>query len=157
MQLYLDCSGVLADHTAAATDWLGMSPHAFAEKFGRPAFWDRIAQHPDFYASLPLLPDALDLFEAVRHLDPVILTGHPRGEWAGPQKARWVARHFPGTRIITCLASEKWLFAREGDILVEDMPTYRRLWQAAGGIFVQHRSARQSIRQLREIAPEAFA
>lgn len=156
MQLYLDCSGVLADHTAGAVEWLGMSPQDFAQKFGRTEFWNRIEAHPDFYGSLPLLPDARDLFDAVRHLSPIILTGHPRGEWAKAQKARWAARHFPETRVITCLASEKSRYAREGDILVEDMLKYRQLWEDVGGIFVHHRSAEATIKELYKIAPEAF-
>lgn len=52
------------------------------------------------------------LFEVVRHLDPIILTGLPRGTWAAPQKVRWAAEHFSGTRIITCLAADKRRHAR---------------------------------------------
>lgn len=156
MQLYLDCSGVLADHDAAATELLGMAPRAFEKRFGRAEFWKRIADHPNFYGAVPLMPDARDLFEAVKHLDPIILTGCPRGTWAAPQKVRWAAQHFPGTRIITCLAVQKSRYAREGDILVEDMLNCRHLWESAGGIFVHHRSAGATIAELRSIAPEAF-
>jgi hypothetical protein len=70
----------------------------------------------------------MELFEAVRHLDPIILTGLPRGNWAAPQKVRWAAEHFPDTRIITCLAADKRRHAREGDILVDDTLKYRDLW-----------------------------
>lgn len=133
-----------------------MSPRSFEQKFGRTAFWNRIEAHPDFYGSLPLLPGARELFDAVRHLAPIILTGHLRGEWAEPQKARWAAQHFPGTRIITCLASEKSRYAREGDIIVEDMLNYRHLWEGAGGIFVHHRSAQATIEELSRIVPKAF-
>lgn len=105
MQLYLDCDGVLADFEQAATDLLGMPPRQFEKRHGLPTFWQRLARHGDFYGSLPLMPDATMLFDAVRHLDPIILTGLPRGNWAAPQKVRWAAEHFPGTRIITCLAA----------------------------------------------------
>src|SRR3546814_10578993 len=57
--------------------------------------------------SLPLLPDARHLFQAVAHLNPIILTGCPRGNWAEAQKERWVAEHFPGTQIITCRSEER--------------------------------------------------
>lgn len=88
MQLYLDCDGVLADFGRAATQLLGMSPRTFEKRRGIGAFWREIARHPDFYGTLPLMPDAMRLFHAVRHLDPVILTGLPRGQWAAPQKVR---------------------------------------------------------------------
>ena len=52
-----------------------MPVKAFQDKHGVGRFWARLATAPDFYATLPLMPDAMELFEAVRHLDPVILTG----------------------------------------------------------------------------------
>lgn len=156
MQLYLDCDGVLADFERGAIDLLGMPPRPLEKRYGLPMFWKRIAAHGDFYGSLPLMPDATTLFEAVRHLDPIILTGLPRGNWAAPQKVRWAAEHFPGTRIITCLAADKRKHARQGDILVDDTLKYRDLWTGAGGIFVHHENARKTISILHEIMPDAM-
>jgi 5'(3')-deoxyribonucleotidase len=156
MQLYLDCDGVLADFERAAIGLFGMPPRVFEKRHGASEFWKRIERHPDFYGSLPLMPDAMELFEAVQHLHPIILTGLPRGKWAAPQKVRWAAEHFPGTRIITCLAADKRRHARDGDILVDDTLKYRDLWTGAGGTFVHHRNARSSIETLREIAPAAM-
>lgn len=156
MQLYLDCDGVLADFDRGAAELLGMPSRAYEKRYGIAAFWREIARHPDFYGTLPLMPDAMDLFEAVRHLDPIILTGLPRGKWAAPQKVRWAAQHFPGTRIITCLAVDKRDHANQGDILVDDQPKYAHLWEGAGGIFVHHRDARSTIARLGELAPAAM-
>jgi 5'(3')-deoxyribonucleotidase len=157
MQLFLDCDGVLADFDMAATELLGMPPRQFEKRHGLPEFWKRLARHSDFYGSLPLMPDAMVLFDAVRHLDPIILTGLPRGDWAAPQKVRWAAEHFPGTRIITCLAADKRRHAREGDILVDDTLKYRELWTGAGGIFVHHRNAQATIEELKALVPQAMA
>jgi hypothetical protein len=156
MQLYLDCDGVLADFDRAATELLQLPPRQFEKRYGLPEFWRRLARHPDFYGSLPLMPDATQLFDAVRHLDPIILTGLPRGSWAAPQKVRWAAEHFPGTRIITCLAADKRKHARDGDILVDDTLKYEPLWTGAGGIFVHHRIAQDTIDQLRRVIPNAI-
>jgi len=153
-QLFLDCDGVLADFDRAATALLGMPPRAFEKRHGAGEFWRRLARAPDFYGSLPMMADARELFEAVRHLDPVILTGLPRGNWAAPQKVRWAAQHFPGTRIITCMAVDKRKHAKTGDVLVDDMLKHRHLWEEAGGIFVHHRSAADSIAELRRIWPD---
>lgn len=157
MQLYLDCDGVLADFDRGAADLLGMPPRAYEKRHGIAAFWREIARHPDFYGSLPLMPDAMELFAAVRHLAPVILTGLPRGNWAAPQKIRWAAEHFPGTRILTCLAVDKKSHAQRGDILVDDQLRYAHLWEGAGGIFVQHHDARLTIARLRELIPAEMA
>ncbi|WP_145200288.1 hypothetical protein [Sphingobium sp. B2] len=157
MQLYLDCDGVLADFDRAATELLGMPPRVFEKRRGIAAFWREIARHPDFYGTLPLMPDAMDLFEAVRHLDPVILTGLPRGKWAAPQKVRWAAEHFPGTRILTVMAVDKRNHAQEGDILVDDQLRHAHLWEDAGGIFIHHHDAASSIAKLRQLIPDAMA
>jgi hypothetical protein len=148
MQLYLDCDGVLADFDRGATELLGMPPRAFENQRGIGAFWRELARHPDFYGTLPLMPDAMRLFDSVRHLDPVILTGLPRGRWAAPQKVRWAARHFPGTRILTVIAVNKRNHAQQGDILVDDQLKRTHLWEEAGGIFVHHIDVGSTITRL---------
>ena len=147
-QLYLDCDGVLADFDKGATAVLGLPPRAYEKRHGLGRFWQKLASAPDFYFGLPLLPDATVLFDAVRHLHPVILTGLPRGNWAADQKVRWAAQHFPGTRIITTMARDKRDHAKEGDVLVDDQLRHRHRWEEAGGIFVHHRSAAETIEQL---------
>lgn len=147
-QLYLDCDGVLADFDRGATAILGLPPREFERRHGLGRFWQKLAQAPDFYFGLPLLPDALDLFEAVRHLDPIILTGLPRGNWAADQKVRWAAHYFPGTRIITTLARDKRNHAREGDVLVDDQLKHAHLWRDVGGVFVHHRNAATTLHEL---------
>jgi hypothetical protein len=148
MQLYLDCDGVLANFDRGATEILGMPPKAFQTRHNTGLFWQKLANAPDFYARLPLMPDARRLFEAVRHLDPIILTGLPRGNWAADQKVRWAAEHFPGTRIITCMAVDKRNHCAQGDVLVDDTVKHRHLWEEAGGIFIHHTSAESTLTQL---------
>jgi hypothetical protein len=149
-QLYLDCDGVLADFDAGATKILGMGPKEYQAKNGAGRFWAKLAKHPDFYGTLPLMPGAMKLFGAVRHLDPVILTGLPRGNWAAQQKVRWAAEHFPGTRIITVMAVNKREHAKEGDVLVDDMLKHAHLWQEVGGIFVHHRTVETTLDELKQ-------
>ena len=149
-QLYLDCDGVLADFDKGATAVLGLHPRAFEKRHGIGRFWAKLASAPDFYFGLPLMDDAIELFEAVRHLDPVILTGLPRGNWAADQKVRWAAKHFPGTKIITTKARDKRNHAKEHDVLVDDQDRHRHLWEEMGGVFIHHKSARQSIAELRD-------
>jgi len=151
MQLYLDCDGVLADFDRGATELLGMPPRQFEKRRGIGAFWREIARHPDFYGSLPLMPDAMLLFDAVRHLDPVILTGLPRGTWAAPQKVRWAAEHFPGTRILTVMAVDKRDHAQQGDILIDDQLKHAHLWEEVGGIFIHHLDAETTIARLKHL------
>jgi hypothetical protein len=162
-QLYLDCDGVLADFDSGAEAILGMEPRAFEQRHNIGRMWAKLANAPDFYGTLPLMPDAMELFVAVKHLDPIILTGLPRGNWAAAQKVRWAAEHFPGTRIITCMAVDKRNHCKKDDVLVDDQLKHRHLWEAAGGIFVHHRSAHETLKTLRSerirtvIGPVEFA
>ena len=152
-RLFLDCDGVLAHFNEGARRLLGMSPAAFEAKHGRREFWRRIATAPNFYGTLPEMPDARELFDAVVHLKPTILTGLPLGNWAAPQKIQWAAEHFPGVAIITCMARDKHKHMAPGDVLVDDRENHRRAYDAAGIVFVHHASAGESLRQLAKIFP----
>jgi len=156
MQLFLDCDGVLADFDGGAAKVLGMPPRQFQDRHGLGTFWKRLARSKDFYANLDPLPDAHRLFDGVRHLNPVILTGCPLGGWAEDQKVRWAARHFPGTRIITCMARNKRDHGTPGDILIDDTLKHRHRWEEAGGVFIHHRSAARSLAELRALHPDLF-
>jgi len=152
-KLYLDCDGVLADFERGAAAVLGAPPREYVERVGMHSFWKRLANAPDFYARLPLMPDAHTLFEAARPLSPIILTGLPAGNWAAEQKVRWAAEHFPGTPIITCMAADKRDYCSPGDVLVDDTLKHRHLWEGAGGIFIHHRGAKESLDRLRSYFP----
>ena len=150
-RLFLDCDGVLADFDAGARVLLGMTPAQFEARHGRREFWRRIANARNFYGTLPEMPDARRLFEAVEHLKPTILTGLPLGNWAAPQKAKWAAEHFPGVPIITCMARDKHKHMKPGDVLVDDRERHRAAYEEAGVVFVHHRNAVDSVHQLAKI------
>jgi PAS domain-containing protein len=148
-QIYLDCDGVLADFDKGAEKILGLPPHAFETRHGAGEFWKRLARADDFFDSLEPMADAYELYDAVRHKDPIILTGLPRGKWAEPQKRRWAQRHFPGVPVITTSAALKREHCHPGDVLVDDRDKHRHLWEQAGGLFIHHKDAKSSIQALR--------
>ena len=148
-QIYLDCDGVLADFDKSALAILGAPSHVFEKRHGAREFWRRLAGADRFFANLDLLPDAMALYAAVKAKDPIILTGMPHGAWAEPQKRAWAARHFPGVQMITTTAALKREHCHPGDVLVDDRDQHRSLWEAAGGLFIHHRSAQASIVELK--------
>jgi hypothetical protein len=150
-QIYLDCDGVLADFDKGAEAILGLPPGAFEKRHGAGEFWRRLQRADDFFGSLPQMADAMELYEAVRHKDPIILTGMPRGRWAEPQKRRWAERHFPGVPVITTMAALKHEHRHPGDVLVDDRDRHRHLWEAEGGVFIHHKAARSSIKELKRL------
>jgi 5'(3')-deoxyribonucleotidase len=152
-RLFLDADGVLADFDLGVRRLLGMRPKEFIAKHGRGTFWKRLAKAGNFYGSLPEMPDARLLFDAVKHLQPTILTGLPMGNWAAAQKIEWAAEHFPGVPIITCMARDKHKHMHPGDVLVDDREKHRQAYEAAGVVFIHHRKAEDSLRLLAKIYP----
>jgi hypothetical protein len=51
------------------------------------------------------------------------------------------------------MARDKRDHAKTGDVLVDDMVKHRHLWEEAGGIFIHHRSAAETIEQLKPYFP----
>jgi hypothetical protein len=156
-RLFLDADGVLADFDEGARLLLGMYPRQFEAKHGRATFWKRLAAAENFYGILPEMADARMLFDGVKHLRPTILTGLPLGNWAAPQKVEWAAEHFPGVPIITCMARDKHKHMHRGDVLVDDRENHRAAYDAAGVIFVHHKNAEDSLRELAKIFPSVNA
>src|SRR3954466_7780641 len=156
-RLFLDADGVLADFDEGAKRLLGMAPRAFEAKHGRREFWKRLTKAKNFYGPLPEMPDVRRLFDAVKHLQPTILTGLPLGNWAAPQKVQWAAEHFPGVPIVTCMAADKHKHMHAGDVLVDDREKHRAAYEASGVVFVHHRNAEDSLRQLAKLFPSAKA
>jgi hypothetical protein len=148
-QIYLDCDGVLADFDKSAQAIFGMPADAFETRHGAGEFWKRLANADGFFENLEPLPDAFELYQAVKPKGPIILTGMPQGKWAAPQKRRWARRHFPGVPVITTMAALKREHCHPGDVLVDDRDQHRRLWEEAGGLFIHHKSAKTSIAELK--------
>lgn len=143
--IFLDCDGVLADFDTYAEAYFGMPPREYERQVGSPKFWAELEAKGDFYRRLPVMPDAHILMEGVRHLNPTILTGCPRGNWAEAQKVAWAEEHFPGVPIITCRSSDKRLHAKPGDVLIDDWNQHRSRWIEHGGVWITHTDAETSL------------
>lgn len=87
LRLFLDLDGVLADFDRAAHAILGAPPDAVEPN----VMWRRIAGAPDFFGTLPLMPDALELWRFAAPYSPTILTGSPR-------RVRTATNALPGWR-----------------------------------------------------------
>lgn len=153
-KLFVDLDGVLVDFDKGVEEATGKPPGQQAP--GR--MWAIIARTPDFYAGLDWKHDGRQLWKRVSPLEPTILTGLPRGKWAEPQKRAWCRRELgEEVEVLTCLSREKAQkaaeFLTDGEIpvLIDDRESIAEAWQAMGGIFIHHRSAADSIRQLETI------
>lgn len=138
IQLFLDCDGVLADFEAGFLRMTGTDANTFENTYGQSAFWARIAKSDSFFTNLPAMEQGRELYDAVKHLRPIILTGTPVGDWSVIQKLRWRDKHYPGVPMVTCRAKDKRTYCQPGDVLIDDLLKYQPLWESAGGHFIHY-------------------
>ena len=156
MQVFLDCDGVLADFDSYAAGLLGMHPRQYErEQHNDKKLWDILYAHDDYFYKLPKMPDADELVAGVEEMgfEPIILTGIPSKEgsdWAIGQKTRWAEKHFPHLSIICCKSRNKFehMVPSMHNVLIDDWDKYKSVWEEAGGTFILHKSARDSLEKL---------
>jgi 5'(3')-deoxyribonucleotidase len=154
-QLFVDLDGVLADFDGFYFSQFGIRPDRHAPD--PPDFWPRIHRHGRFFRDLPMLPDALALWEGVkeRHPEPIILTGVPKSPIVEEHKREWVREHIsPVAPVICCPSRDKRKHAAPGDVLIDDWHRYRHLWEDMGGIFILHVDAVSSLAALDRVLAE---
>lgn len=150
MTIFVDMDGVLADFDRHYIETIGLLPPRLDP--GRDVKWAKISEM-DFFASMPPMPDAFALWDYVSALPgrPIILTGCPKigHERAESDKRKWVRRHLgDDVEVRTLLSKDKALHCSPGDILIDDWEKYRHLWEAKGGLWITHTSAKSTIDQL---------
>lgn len=151
---YVDLDGVMADFQGFVKLQFGMELDR--NSFDPPGMWEAINKHEGFWASLPVMHDAMELWNGLKALgiEPAILTG-----WSSRanstceiQKRWWVADHLgDDVRCIVCRSRDKRDYGKPGDVLIDDWTRYRHLWEEMGGIFVLHTSARESLKAVEAI------
>lgn len=150
--------GVLADFDKRAIEIVGCRPRDYEDREGADKLWDQVYSVGDFFLSLDLMPDALELWFGVHDLgfEPTILTGTPRERerndsmLPAAQKRLWAMEKLNTDRIITCPSKDKCLHMKQpGDVLIDDWMKYIYRWEEHGGVFILHKSAQESLRALR--------
>jgi len=161
--LYCDLDGVLCDFVLKATEILGKSPNAIRDRKDPEEIswmWEKLRTSDGFYSGLPWMPQGKALWNSIKHLKPVILTGCPRGEWAAIQKATWVKNNLGGdVKIITCFAPKKPKYCKFSDVIIDDSENLGSHWRSRGGFYVLHNDLKidktfTDLRNLGVIAPK---
>lgn len=158
-RLFLDLDGVLGDFDGYYFSQFGVVLDR--GQVDPPGLWENIERHGSFYASLPLMPDALDLWTGAAAMyghEPIILTGisshvaYLENQAHERQKRLWVREFISPTATVICCASKhKRLYGKAGDVLVDDWNQYQPLWEGMGGRFVLHTSVPSTLARLGEI------
>jgi hypothetical protein len=129
----MDSDGVFAHFDQNVFNRFGVYPSGMNDD----EMWRRINAEPDFWPEMPLMPGAERLWDAIKHVEPTVLTGCPKSDYerAVEHKMSWWANgHFAHEKVITCLSKDKALHMKQpGDWLVDDMSKNCKRWEKAGG------------------------
>lgn len=153
--VYLDMDGVLVDFEGKAREWYG---DAWRQEIESPN-WGRFAEHQDLYDVLPMMPDALELYDGCCKIagskhNVQILTALPSRALfasAAEDKIKWARRHIDSNiRVVFGpYARDKQFHLRHpGDVLIDDMIRNINQWNELGGIGILHVSAQSSLEKL---------
>lgn len=150
-QIFCDLDGVLVDFEGGFLQNFGFAHDSVSEG----EMWKYITSHDRHWHDLPPMPDAMILWNFIKDLNPIILTGCPSSGYdaAVHGKREWCANFLgPHVPVITCRSRDKpQHMIAPGDILIDDLAKNKKRWDEANGITVLHSSAANSIEQLKTI------
>ena len=150
MQLFCDMDGVLADFDAHHKKVFGYRSSTALDN----VLWGKVRKIPHFYLHLPPMEDKDELWEAISPCNPIVLTGVPRIKEAASDKHAWAHTNLipPAQRIVTCPSRDKFKhMIAPGDVIIDDWEKHKQAWVDAGGIWVTHTSAKDTIKQLQAL------
>lgn len=158
-KIYCDLDGVLVDFGEGVRRLCGARP----EQLTKSRMWSIISRKDGFYEDLPWMKGGAELWEAIRPLQPDILTGVPMNARASTEKASWCRRELgipinhvnmagpksshtivsgrkqrDVTNVITCWSRNKFQEARQRAVLIDDRLDLGLMWEKNGGIFIHH-------------------
>ncbi len=158
--IFCDMDGVLVDIIGGMTKLAGIpriKPKEFEiwleknkKKFD--------VEHPNLFANLPWMTDGKRLWAYVSKHGAHILSAHTKSwQFTSKQdKMHWIKTNmspFP-TEINLVLRKDKQNFAKKNgipNILIDDYEPNIKEWEAKGGIGILHKSAEDTIRQLKKL------
>lgn len=158
--LYVDLDGVLVDLDKAYKELTGidLSDYKAGERhLPQDAFWKPIQDQYDlgvsWFMELPMMEDAMELWNAVAPYNPQILTslGHEIIPSIGAEKKMWVKKHLgENVRVnFSKTSNDKSKLADANSVLIDDSQHSIIPWIESGGIGILHKSAVTTIQQLK--------
>ncbi len=145
----------------------GMGPHEYEEAHGKDTFWRAVeASGEDFWSNMEWMPDGKELWSYVSKLNPTILSAPSRDPKCITGKVKWLKNNvklpnydvqlkskngWDGDSKIILNSNKGKFVSSPNDILIDDTLKKIKMWQEAGGIGILHKSASDTIRQLKEL------
>jgi T4 RnlA family RNA ligase len=156
-KLFCDLDGVLVDFEKGVLDLTGKT----IDEQLTSKLWQRILNCPNFFENLDFLSYGKDLWTNIVELYgdfPTILTGIPTGTGTKKQsqhaqeKERWCKKNLSDlVKVITCPSQDKYKFASENYVLIDDRFDLGQKWKSSGGIFIHHFNPNRTLYELKRL------
>ena len=149
--IYLDLDGVMADYEGYFLKIFGFKHNSVSDT----VMWELINNHDQYFFNLDPLEGALDFFDYIKNLNPIVLTACPKTNYktAAIQKRLWVHKHLgKNIWVLPVLGGKnKALFMHQpGDILIDDFDPNIKSWNANGGTGILHRNFKETKEKIDE-------
>ena len=149
VRIFCDLDGVLADFEEGVRRIFNREPKTISNN----QLWSTLVRQPNFYGNLPWMKDGKLLWNAIKHLKPVIITAAPKGSWAGGQKRDWVRKNL-GEEIQVIISTRKYEYCPPDPpmaILIDDRMSNCESWEITGGLSILHESTMETIERLQQL------
>jgi hypothetical protein len=151
--IYCDMDGVLCDFEDRFKEFTGMSCREYENKYGTKAFWDAIGKEGvEYWSKMPWMVDGKQLWDYIAKYNPIMLSATSWYPSSKICKYEWVKENLtPDTKVILVNKKDKQLYAGENKILIDDRTDNISDWKNAGGIGILHKTATQTINELKKL------
>jgi 5'(3')-deoxyribonucleotidase len=148
-RIFLDLDGVMADFEGHFQSYFGTRHDSFSDF----EMWRKIESYKTFFLDLPVMDGALEFFDSIKHLNPIILTACPKTSYnvSAIQKKQWVKMNLSKDILILPVlgGKNKALFMQnQGDILIDDFKKNCDSWTNYGGNAILHSNFVDTTKQL---------
>ena len=151
-RVFCDMDGVLVDFDKGYRELPGGleldgTPHTSNE------FWTPINEKgKDFWVNLEWMSDGKILWNYIEDYYPILLSSPSRKGFGSREgKDIWVKRELPGVPLKLEYSFNKKKYSGPGNILIDDRESNIDQWIEHGGIGILHKSAEETIVELKKI------
>jgi len=153
--IFIDMDGVLTDFIGGVSQMIGM-PMTNDDK-GHSEYDARKQELTDkrLFRNLPPMPDMWELIGYLKHtglpLEILTAAGRVNRELVVWDKNEWVKQYVDPKIVVTCTytGAQKAVFAGKGNVLIDDRQRNLDKWIDGGGIGILHKTARDTIKELK--------
>ncbi len=155
--VYVDMDGVLADFDRGFYEISGVSSDNVSDE----ELWAKISAYgkAKFFSGLPWMPGGKEMWNFIEQnfLTVKILSACGKSDKIDRQttqgKTHWLLHNLPSLRssdiILVDNKHRKRHYSKPGDIIIDDTPVVIQEWVKKGGIGVLHKTAQDTIGQLK--------